>query len=329
MASEGTNIRLRRQAKNLTQDALARKIGVSRSRIQQIETSSDPIPTRLAEPLADALGLDISGTESPWAKALDAIGKSDDHAKLFESVIDVLAKLPPRGTSVKTSTDPTADLVKTEFLWDSVTSLWSFSDRLANFVNSPTTEIPDFSAIDLWTKLLWLAKDNVKAIHCGPIKAWWNSQPGRDYLNANLGVAKRGCKIERLFIIPEEKLRSAPDETPHLTPLAFNVIKQLRSQPNISVRYRHSDPSVSLPSFLLVDDQFMISEVFNASGMRDYSVLSVDKWVIDRAKRTFKELFDGSNDVSDLNPDDWDLNDVNAIRDRDAPRGSQSENGSG
>jgi len=278
--SQGAQIRRARLLYGLSQDKLARQLDISRSRLQQIETSNKPVPERIAKEISAILNVSLTEPDRMWADLAILIEGSADNEKLLQGFVQVLKAL------AKTN----SDAVKPNVIAAMIMKLWGLITDLSEGVENETSLIPDFSTVDLWATVVKNAKHSIKAVHIGSIEEWWQSDAGRRYLETNIKAAEHSVSVQRVFI-----LGSKDDlEAQNMKQLTW----QLSKPGNVEIRYLTVNETPSNPpGLLIVDDQLLASEAFGLGGVRDFSVISIAKIRIEAAMRNFESLFSIAHEI--------------------------------
>ena len=183
MDSPGVQIREARKALGLSQAELARRLGLTRARVQQIEKS----PGRLSEPnvrrFSKELGVSI---ENPLPDLPESEAELRNLAILARQAPELMAK--------------SAELVQAinrRVAADNTFTAWIleyFLDRaieLAEDINDRSITVREYSAVDLWVEFISLAQRSVRAVHTGTLAHLWDDASGAEYGKANEKVARR------------------------------------------------------------------------------------------------------------------------------------------
>lgn len=283
-ASDGARVRFGRLARSWSQDELADKVGISRSRIQQIERSDKRLPQHLRSQFATVLDLDFTDSTDAVSELVTLVNDPHCSKATAEDLVALLRAI-----------SGSAQDLRTNIFHALVADMWEMTLKLAKAGPAGTMVIPDKSIVDCWAILLSKACESVKAVNSGPIRAWWHSEPGRRYQSANLAAADRGVPVKRVFIL---------DGTDELKdPAVLRILEKQVRAPNIDVRFlatREAGPNP--PAFVLVDDQIMASQSFGPEGISDFSIISDDEYRLEVAQKNFDLLFDESNQLGNFDP---------------------------
>lgn len=240
----GAAIQSLRRSKGLSQQDLAARVGLSRSRIQQFE-SGHAIPVGALRRIAKALKVDPLDLAGKDHETPEIQKEAADEARDVASKLASLAARNPKlarelydlgRNYIDASSERLFPLG--QFLFEQVQSIFSG-------LSSRSVTIPHPSPIHMWTDFLeselLTQQDIIEAVTVGDVRTWWQSPDGEAYNELNLSLAASGVAIERVFVVASvAELLSL--RTPLLRQLERGIVCYLIS----------FDAGREIPGFLLI-----------------------------------------------------------------------------
>ncbi|MEC3920546.1 helix-turn-helix domain-containing protein [Nocardia sp. CDC160] len=279
-ASDGEHIgamvkQLRRQ-RNLTQQELARRVGCSRSLIQQIENGTRTPPLAQREKLSAALGESLPGR----GDETDAESVSSDLRIRFDIL---LGQHPDIAGRVLTLAQSLAALETTS---DELVPLREIAERQLDRAEEVLTQIPsgsvvvrEWNTVIDWLTVLVRARHQICAIHTAELGAI-GGDVGDEYHRAILEKARSGVSVQRVYVL---------DDVENVTPYEDKLWQQVRAKVETILVNREFAPNAQ--GMLIVDDVYVLAGDYDFRRReRDSSRFSTLRHDVQAAHRKFNHL---------------------------------------
>ncbi|GAB2563689.1 helix-turn-helix domain-containing protein [Nocardia heshunensis] len=272
----GAVVKRLRQQRNLTQETLAKRVGCSRSLIQQIENGTRTPPRAQREKLSAALGERLPGDGD----------ETDAEAALSEIRIrfDILLNQKPDiATRALTLAQSLAALDDTD---EALAPLREIAERQLARAEEVLTQIPSCSVVVReWNTILdWLtvlvrAQQRICAIHTAELGAI-GGDVGDEYHREILSKARSGVLVQRVYVL---------DDVVNVEPYEDRLWQQVRADVETILVNRELAPNAQ--GILIVDDSYVLAGDYDFRRKeRDSSRFSTLRHDVQAAQRKFNHL---------------------------------------
>ncbi|MGV9665591.1 helix-turn-helix transcriptional regulator [Nocardia niigatensis] len=247
-ASDGERIgavikRLRRQ-RNLTQEALAERVGCSRSLIQQIENGKRTPPRPQREKLSAVLGerLPGLGDETPAEAA------SSDLRIRFDILLDrrpeIAARVLSLAQSLAALDDTSEELVP---LREIAERQLARAEEVLIQIPSGSVVVREWNTVNDWLSVLVRARERICAIHTADLGAI-GGDVGDEYHRAILARARSGVSVQRVYVL---------DDVSGVIPYEDKLWQQVKAKVETTLVKRDFAPNAQ--GMLIVDDSYVLA----------------------------------------------------------------------
>ncbi|MET8427473.1 helix-turn-helix domain-containing protein [Nocardia sp. NPDC004860] len=281
-ASDGEQIgaavkRLRRQ-RNLTQEALADRVGCSRSLIQQIENGRRVPPRPQREKLSAALGERLPGLDDET----EAERVISDLRIRFEILStekpDLAARVLALAQSLSNLDDMGEQLVP---LREIAERQLVRAEEVLVQIPSGSVVVPEWNTVLDWLTVLDRAQQRICAIHTAELGAI-GGDVGVEYHRAILAKARAGVSVQRVYVL---------DDVVNVTPYEDKLWQQVKANVETTLVNREFAPNAQ--GMLIVDDSYVLAGDYDFRRReRDSSRFSSLWHDVQTAHRKFKHLRD-------------------------------------
>ncbi|MTE15975.1 helix-turn-helix transcriptional regulator [Nocardia aurantiaca] len=281
-ASDGEPIgavvkRLRRQ-RNLTQEALAERVGCSRSLIQQIENGKRIPPRLQREKLSAVLGERLPGL----GEETDAEAAISDLRIRFDIL---LSRKPDLADRVLTLAQSLAALDDTG---EELVPLREIAERQLARAEEVLIQIPsgsvvvrEWNTVIDWLTVLDRARERICAIHSAELGAI-GGDVGDEYHRAILAKAQSGVSVQRVYVL---------DDVVDVTLYEDKLWQQVKAKVETILVNREFAPNAQ--GMLIVDDSYVLAGDYDFRRReRDSSRFSSLWQDVQAAHRKFNHLRD-------------------------------------
>lgn len=267
--------RLRRQ-RGLTQEALALRVGCSRSLIQQIENGKRMPPSAQREKLSWALGERLPGVDDEN----DADEAARDLRFRFEQLLsrspDIADRVIGLGQSLAALDDTGDELIP----------LREIAERQLDRAEEVVTQIPsgsvvvrEWNTVNDWLSVLVRAQRTICAIHSAELGAI-GGDIGDEYHRAILGKARSGVSVQRVYVL---------DDVDNVVPYADKLWQQVKAGVETILVKRDFAPNAQ--GMLIVDEGYVLAGDYDFRRReRDSSRFSTLRHDVQAAHRKFTSL---------------------------------------
>lgn len=282
----GKQIKEARKVKEMKQEELAKKIGMTRSRISQIE-SGDSVDDHTYKKIFDILNLD-----SKFAKSEESIDKLEK----LEIMVSEFRLIAQRNFGfardfLRVARD-IEDAYEIEddynFIENMTKDKWNEVRRFFGEAANGTIELIEFSPIKIAGILLEKAKKSILATSLLTPNTWWNSPLGEMYQNLNLKLAKKidgendeKFQMQRIFIFGSSKECEEAKEI---------IIDEMEAKIKVWVAYNRNLPLGLAAEILIIDNKFIGLQDIEERRIIERLRFTDNEREIDKAMRSFEMI---------------------------------------
>ncbi|MEC3956797.1 helix-turn-helix transcriptional regulator [Nocardia sp. CDC153] len=274
----GTTVKRLRRQRNLTQEALAVRVGCSRSLIQQIENGKRVPPRAQREKLSAVLGERLPGV----GDETDAESNNSDMRIRFDILLNQEPTIAARVLTLAQS------LVALEATPAQLAPLREIAERQLAQAEEVLTQIPsgsvvvrEWNTVTDWLTVLDRAEDKICAIHTADLGAI-GGDVGAEYHRAILAKARSGVSVQRVYVL---------DDIENVVPYETKLWQQVRANIETILVNRAFAPNAQ--SMLIVDDGYVLTGDYDFRRReRDSSRFSSLRHDVQTAHRKFNQLYD-------------------------------------
>lgn len=269
----GTTVKRLRLQRSLTQEALALRVGCSRSLIQQIENGKRiPSPAQ-REKLSAVLGERLPGGDETDAETSELrirfnilLGEKPDIANRVLALAQTLAALEDTGEDLV----PLREIAERQL---------ARAEEVLTQIPSGSVVVREWNTVIDWLTVLDRAQERICAIHTAELGAI-GGDVGDEYHRAILGKARSGVSVQRVYVL---------DDVVNVTSYEDKLWQQVRAGVETTLVNREFAPNAQ--GILIVDGSYVLAGDYDFRRReRDSSRFSTLRHDVQAAQRKFNHL---------------------------------------